>query len=180
MATTRQQRLQRVAELHKNDHWHQGIWQRRHSNASCLYGSAHRRSWRTGKEYSHLRKAEGPGDVVSVDQLVSSVPGFIAQEQGNVRYKLTRRRFKAATVFVDHFSRLSYVHIHTSTGGDEAVQAKEAFEAYDAQRGVYVKHYHGDNGIFKSDMSNWVILGKINPSAQLWQWILHMEASIWL
>ena len=88
--------------------------------------------------YSHLREAKGPGDVVSVDQLVSSVPGFIAQERTNVRYKLTKRRFKAATVFVDHFSRLSYVHIHTSTGGDEAVQAKEAFEAFAAQRGVYV------------------------------------------
>ena len=44
-----------------------------------------------------------------------------------------------------------YVHVHTSTGGDEAAQAKEAFEAYAAQRGVYVKQYHGDNGIFKSD-----------------------------
>ena len=86
-----------------------------------------------------------------MDQLVSSIPGFIAQEQTNIRYKLTRRRFKAATVFVDHYSRLSYVHVHTSTGGEEAVQAKEAFEAYAAQRGVYVKHYHGDNGIFKSD-----------------------------
>ena len=61
---------------------------------------AHRHSWRTGKEYSHLREAKGPGDVVSVDQLVSSVPGFIAQERTNVRYKLTKRRFKAATVFV--------------------------------------------------------------------------------
>ena len=64
-----------------------------------------------------------------MDQLVSSIPGFLAQEQANVRYKLTRRCFKAATVFVDHYSRLSYVHVHTSTGGDEAVQAKEAFEA---------------------------------------------------
>ena len=43
------------------------------------------------------------------------------------------------------------MHVHTSTGGEEAVQAKEAFEAYAAQHGVYVKHYHGDNGIFKSD-----------------------------
>ena len=74
-------------------------------------------------------------------EIVKCFDGFIAQEQANVRYKLTRQRFKAATVFVDHYSRLSYVHVHTSTGGDEAVQAKEAFEAYAAQRGVYVKHY---------------------------------------
>ena len=44
-----------------------------------------------------------------------------------------------------------YSHVHKSTGGDEAVEAKEAFEAYAAQGGVYVKHYHGDNGIFKCD-----------------------------
>ena len=109
-----------------------------------------------------------------MDQLVSSIPGFIAQEQTNIRYKLTRRRFKAATVFVDHYSRLSYVHVHTSTGGEEAVQAKEAFEAYAAQRGVYVKHYHGDNGIFKSD--KWIqhcqrqkqtyVIGRGSPDLQ--------------
>ena len=119
---------------------------------SCLYGAAHRRSWRTGKQYAHLKEAKAPGDVVSVDQLVSSVPGFIAQEKMNIQFKLMKQRFQVATVFVDHFSRLSYVHVHRSTGGDEAVEAKEAFEAYAAQCGVYVKHYHGDNGIiFKCD-----------------------------
>ena len=64
----------------------------------------------SGKQYAHLKEAKGPGDVISVDQLVSSVPpGFIAQEKTNVPYKLTRQRFKAATIFVDHFSCLSYV-----------------------------------------------------------------------
>ena len=49
-----------------------------------------------------------------------------------------------ASIFVDHYSRLSYVHVHKSTGGDEAVEVKEAFETYATQRGVYVKHYHCD------------------------------------
>ena len=44
----------------------------------------------------------------------SSVPGFfIAQEPTTattIRTKLTKHRFKAATVFTDHFSRLSYVN----------------------------------------------------------------------
>ena len=103
---------------------------------SCLYGAAHRHSWQTGKQYAHLKEAKAPGDVISVDQLELSVPGFIAQEKMNVQFKLTKQRFQVATVFVDHFSCLSYVHVHKSTGGDEAVEAKEAFEAYAAQRGV--------------------------------------------
>ena len=60
---------------------------------------------------AHLKEAKRPGDIVSVDQKESSVPGFIAQEPATattIRTKLTKRRFKAATVFTDHFSRLSY------------------------------------------------------------------------
>ena len=34
---------------------------------------------------------------------------------------------------------------------DKAIQAKDAFETYATQRGVVVKHYHVNNGIFKSD-----------------------------
>ena len=33
----------------------------------------------------------------------------------------------------------------------KAVEAKEAFEAYAAQRGVHIRHYHCDNGIFQKE-----------------------------
>jgi len=45
-------------------------------------------------------KATIPGKIVSVDHLISTQPGFIAQLKG----KLTTKQYKAETVFVDHFS----------------------------------------------------------------------------
>jgi hypothetical protein len=85
-----------------------------------------------------------PGMNVSVDQLESPVSGFIAEMNG----RLTRQRYKAATIFVDHFSSLSYVHLQQSTLALETLQAKMAFETYAASCGVLIHKYHADNGRF--------------------------------
>ena len=55
-----------------------------------------------------------------------------------------------ATVFVDHYSRLSYVHVNKTANADDAIAAKKAFEQHARERGVTIKHCHADNGIFKS------------------------------
>ena len=111
----------------------------------CLYGKAHRRPWRTkAKRQKKIKVAKFAGDVVSVDQLESSLPGMVPQPKGS----LTNRRYKGATVFVDHFSGLTYVHLMESISGDETVQAKEAFERYAADLGIKIRHYHADNGRF--------------------------------
>ena len=81
---------------------------------------------------------------MSVDQLKSSVPRLIAQLCGF----LTRKCFTAAMIFIDHFSRLSYVHLQQTTSGEETLQAKRVFEAYAKSHGVTVKHYHANNGCF--------------------------------
>eukprot|EP00934_Nitzschia_sp_Nitz4_P000920 Nitzschia sp. Nitz4//scaffold577_size2809//140//955//NITZ4_009285-RA/size2809-processed-gene-0.1-mRNA-1//-1//CDS//3329554798//920//frame0 len=73
-----------------------------------------------------------------------SQPGFIAQLKG----KPTKQRYRCATVFVDHFSRLSFVHLQQSTSGIETLEAKKAFERFADSHGVSVKHYHADNGRF--------------------------------
>jgi GAG-pre-integrase domain len=114
--------------------------------AACLYGKATKHPWRTRAAPSKVRPAtiNGPGDCVSIDQLESSIPHLIAQLRGF----LTRKRYKTATVFVDHYSRLSYVHLQQTTSGEETLQAKRAFEAYAKSHGVTVKHYHADNGRF--------------------------------
>lgn len=74
--------------------------------ASCAFGKATKRPWRTkapvNKKISLVTNAAG--DVVAMDQLVSSVPGLIGQMRGF----LTRKRFMVSTVFVDHFSGLSF------------------------------------------------------------------------
>jgi hypothetical protein len=81
---------------------------------------------------------------VSVDQLESSAPGFVAQLKGI----LTKRRYTCATICVDHYSRLGYVHIQQQLTSDETVEAKHDFEAFSRSQGVTIKQYHADNGIF--------------------------------
>ena len=53
-----------------------------------------------------------------------------------------------STVFVDHFSNYTYVHMSESNTSVETIQAKYAFEARSSMMGVKVQHYHCDNGRF--------------------------------
>ena len=113
----------------------------------CLYGKAVKRPWKTATAYGQIQPTIAitrPGQCVSVNQLESSTPGFIAQIKGIP----TRNRYRAATVFIDHFSRLSFVQLQKSTKADETLQAKHAFERYARSHGVHVEHYHADNGRF--------------------------------
>jgi len=117
----------------------------------CCGAKATRKPWR-GKsaKYNqrHLKKATYPGEVISVDQLESSIPGFIGQMTG----KLTRQRIVASTVFVDHASDFSYVYHQTSMMSEETLKSKLAFEKFALSHGVHIKHYHADNGRFKDNL----------------------------
>jgi hypothetical protein len=120
--------------------------------AACMYAKATRRPWRysstEGPQPVQPRMATAPGECVSIDQLESSTPGLITQLKG----KPTKARYTCATVFVDHYSRWSYVHYQKSTSGDETVDAKRAFERLAGSHGVKVLHYHGDNGRFAENL----------------------------
>ena len=87
-----------------------------------------------------------PGAVVSVDQMESAVPGLIAQMKGFI----TKSRYNIATVYVDHFSGLSYVYIQKGSTVAETVEGKRAFERYAKNHGINIRHYHADNGIFEA------------------------------
>jgi hypothetical protein len=117
---------------------------------SCLYGKATRRQWRTSAPLNArpIRKALQPGECISVDQLESTTPGLIAQSRG----RPTTRRYKAATVFVDNYSRLSYVHLQQSLSAQDTLEAKRTFERFAATHGVTVRHYHADNGRFADNL----------------------------
>lgn len=114
--------------------------------AGCLLGAMTKKPWRVKGEKNKkiLKTAKKPGDIVSVDQLESSTPGFIGQLKGI----LTKSKYKAATVFIDHYSDLTYIHLNQSLTGHETVEAKKAFEAYAQNRGIRIQHYHCDNGRF--------------------------------
>ena len=118
--------------------------------AGCLYGKMTRRPWRTKQAPSKVAPTpiNAPGDCVSVDQLESTSPGFIGQMKG----ALTNKRYRFATVFVDHFSRLSYVHLQQTNSSIETLEAKRAFEKFASAHAVSIKHYHADNGRFADNL----------------------------
>jgi hypothetical protein len=112
---------------------------------SCLYGKATKRPWRSKGQTKKVRTVTKPGGCVSVDQLELPVPGFVGQNKGY----FFKKRYKVATIFVDHFSCLSFVYyLQESTKGDKMLLAKRAFEAYAASFGVVIQNYHADNGRF--------------------------------
>ena len=95
---------------------------------SCLYGKSTWHAWRTQNPSRNDRTTGNQAmcNVVSVDQMESSIPGFLGQNTG----QLTWKRYKIATVFVDQASKLGYVYIQQSTAAASTIQAKKAFEAY--------------------------------------------------
>jgi hypothetical protein len=113
--------------------------------SGCTYGKMTRRPWRTKAPYNATPKvASAPGQCVSVDQLDATVPGLIAQIMGIP----TTKRYNYAMIFVDHFSKLGYVHLQQTLMSDDTVKAKKAFENYTATYNVKELHYHADNGCF--------------------------------
>ena len=114
--------------------------------AGCLEGAMTKQPWRLkgDKNKGQLREAKKSGQIVSVDQLESTTPGFIAQLKG----RPTNARYTAATVFVDHYSDMTYIYLMKRLTSEETVDAKRAFETYARNRGVSIRHYHCDNGRF--------------------------------
>ena len=114
-------------------------------SAACQYGKMTKRPWRVkGDNKAMAKKATYPRQVVSVDQLEYMPPGFIAQLKGT----LTQQRYKYATVFVDQFSRYTFVYLQKQVTSQETVMTKHAFERSAEQHGIMIKHYHTDNGRF--------------------------------
>jgi hypothetical protein len=79
--------------------------------------------------------------------MTSTEVGFFAQLKG----KLTKKRYKCATVSVDHYSRLHFVHLQLDDNSDKTLAAKLAFEQYAAKHGVKILHYHCDNERFHNN-----------------------------
>jgi hypothetical protein len=112
--------------------------------AGCLVGAMTKVPWRGQETSLEVFVATKVGQCVSVDQLVSMQVGFFSQLKGT----LTKKHYTAATIFVDHYSRLKYVHLMMKLTSEETMDAKRAFEHFAKQHGVRILHYHCDNGHF--------------------------------
>ena len=67
------------------------------------------------------------GDFVSINLLVTRTTVFIAEMSRSI----TRQCYQYECIFVDHKSYFTYVHLLEYQTGDESVEAKESFEAYE-------------------------------------------------
>ena len=91
-----------------------------------------------------MRQVNAPGMCISVDQLESRNSGYI----GVLRGFTTKQRYMCATVFVDHYSNLTFTYPQKSLTVEDTVKAKKAFEAFSRRHGVKIQHYHSDSGRF--------------------------------
>jgi len=115
---------------------------------ACMFAKATKQKWRdkTRLAGDEVEKVSRPGQVVSVDQMVSPTPGLIAQMTGF----LTSKRYKYATVYVDQYSRHGFVYLRKTASAEETLKGKITFEMHAQSHGVRVDHYHADNGILKA------------------------------
>jgi hypothetical protein len=87
------------------------------------------------------------GECISIDQMKVTEVGFYAQMKGN----LTKNRYRCATIFIDHYSHLRFVHLQINNSSVETVAAKRAFETFTAEHGIKIQHYHCNNGCFSDN-----------------------------
>jgi hypothetical protein len=112
----------------------QGVIPRRLCNcpiptcSTCLYAKASQRPWRSwsANNKEEAREPLKPGEVVSMDQMVSPTPGLIAQITG----WLMMLQYRYATVFIDQASGLGFVYLQKTASADDTIEAKKAWEEY--------------------------------------------------
>ena len=109
--------------------------------AGCMISKITKKPWRTkgrntGGQVGQILKIKRPGKCVSVDMIESPHVGFIYHTKG----RLTKKRYRYATVFVDHFSDLKYVHCMSEITSEENIYAKKSFERHAAGFNVRVEH----------------------------------------
>ncbi len=119
--------------------------------AGCLFRAMTKLSWQ-GKETKADHEVfivTKPGECVLVNQMMSTKMGFYAQLKG----KLTKKRYKCATIFVDHYSCLHFVQFQLNDRSAKTLATKLAFEQYTAKHRVKIMHYHCNNGQFHNNAS---------------------------
>jgi hypothetical protein len=115
---------------------------------ACIFAKALKRKWQDKTKLAgvEVKKASRPGQVLSVDQMVSPTPGLIAQMTGC----LTNKRYKYATVYINQYSRHGFVYLQKTASAEETIKGKIAFEMHAQSHGVRLVHYKADNGILKA------------------------------
>ena len=88
-----------------------------------------------------------PGDAVSIDQYTRRVKGRLPNSRGR---EDPHKMYGGGTLFVDHASGMVQVFHQISLEASDTIRSIETYEAQADAMGVRIKHYRGDNGVFKS------------------------------
>ncbi len=106
---------------------------------SCIFGTAHRKPWRSKGLRGSIRKesSNAPGKWVSLDQLVSAQPGLIPQMAGFLTNFANLGGNSVCRSFLGHV----YVALMRDLGLDETLFARLAFERHANERGVSISSY---------------------------------------
>ena len=94
------------------------------------------------KEMSLRRGKLEPGDMVSIDQYASALPGRLPHTKGK---EPKRDKYNGGTLFVDHATSHIFLRHQVSLKTGETLRAKHAFERFAAEHGVTIKAYRADN-----------------------------------
>jgi hypothetical protein len=104
---------------------------------ACLFAKQTKRHWcyKGGKSHS-LRDVAShqPGSLTFTDQMISSTPDLIPQSTGH----LTKRCYRAATVFVNSFSDYTHISLQEDLMMDATLDAKLDYEWQLLSFGVHV------------------------------------------
>jgi hypothetical protein len=89
-----------------------------------------------------------PGDRVSLDQYISSLPGRLPHTKGKEDKK---DKYTGGTIFVDHASSLIHIVNQVGLTSGETLRAKKKFEQFADSFGIQIKSYLADNVPFGTD-----------------------------
>ena len=89
-----------------------------------------------------------PGMCISTNKIKSPQSGLIPVLKG----KQTSRNYHVGSIFVDNFSKVTYVHCSESSTVNKFAKAKHTFEEYAAKFGVKIQKYHAEHGAFNTQV----------------------------
>lgn len=101
--------------------------------AACVGGMIKEKNWRDKPQKSYeVAKAQHPGEIVSVDMLMSPTPRLIDQMSSF----LTKKRYRYVTTYVDNFSKLGFAYLQSESSVEATLKGKRAWEQFAVSHGV--------------------------------------------
>jgi hypothetical protein len=108
----------------------------------------HRKPKNEGKDNILQRNNLQTGDMVSVYQYMSVLPGRLPNTKGKENKK---DQYCGGTIFVDHASSKIFLKRQVSLNTGKTVPLKKSFEREAMSSGMKIKAYHDDNVAFNSE-----------------------------